>query len=657
MNDVSITLPDGSRRAVPAGTPVRDVAAGISPRLAKASLAAVVDGHLVDLTYPLNADASVRLVTADSPEALPLYRHSTAHLLAAAVTNLFPGAQCGIGPATDEGFFYDFVVSRPFVPEDLELIEKKMRELAQQDLPYERQLWPRDEAKRFFGTRGEPLKVQLIEEKTQGQDTVSCYTIKDKETFVDFCVGPHVPSTGKLKAFKLLNASNAYWKGDARNQPMQRIYGTAFLSDKELQEHLHRLEEAKKRDHRKIGREQKLFMFHQWAPGAAFWLGNGTTLFNTLANYMRSVLFPAGYVEVKTPLVFNKALWETSGHWSHYRKNMFLVEGGGTDQEAEQMAMKAMNCPGHFLVFASEVRSYRDLPLRFHEQTPLHRNEASGVLSGLTRVRQLSQDDAHCFVMESQIADEVARLLELMKQVYSDFGLPYSVRLSTRPEEFLGKIETWDHAEASLKEALERTGHSFTVDEGDGAFYGPKIDVDVTDAIGRKWQCATFQLDYQMPERFDLKYIGADNAEHRPVVIHRAIFGTFERFIGLLIEHFAGAWPLWLAPIQAVVLPIADRHVQYAAGVRDQLAAAGLRVELDDRQEKIGYKIREAQLQKVPYMLVAGDREAADGTVAVRSRSGGDLGARPVSAFVADALEETRTKKAEGPRAKAEGLV
>ena len=644
MSEITVTLPDGSSRRVRAGSTARDVAALVSPGLAKAALAATVDGRLVDLTSALNADARLAIVTDRNPEALALYRHSTAHLLAAAVTQLFPGAQCGIGPATEEGFFYDFIVDRPFVPEDLEAIEKRMKELASQDLIYERQIWPRDEALRFFASKGEPLKVQLIEEKTEGQDTVSCYTIKDRDTFVDFCVGPHVPSTGKLKAFKVLNASNAYWKGDARNQPMQRVYGTAFLSEKDLQEHLHRIEEAKKRDHRKIGRDQKLFMFHQWAPGAAFWLGNGTVLFNLLANYMRGVLFPAGYVEVKTPLVFNKALWETSGHWSHYRKNMFLVEGGDTAGDDEQMAMKAMNCPGHFLVFASEVRSYRDLPLRFHEQTPLHRNEASGVLSGLTRVRQLSQDDAHCFVMESQIADEVARLLELMKRVYSDFGLPYSVRLSTRPEEFLGKVETWDHAEASLKEALERTGHSFTVDEGDGAFYGPKIDVDVTDAIGRKWQCATFQLDYQMPDRFDLKYIGADNAEHRPVVIHRAIFGTFERFIGLLIEHFAGAWPLWLAPVQAVVLPISDRHLEYARGVRDQLAAAGLRVELDDRQEKIGYKIREAQLQKVPYMLVAGDREAAEGTVAVRSRSGGDLGARAVDAFVADALDEIARK-------------
>jgi threonyl-tRNA synthetase len=624
---------------------VYDIAAGISPRLAKASLAAVVDDRLVDLTHPLTADVSVRLVTPDSPEALSLFRHSTAHLLAAAVTNLFPGAQCGIGPATDEGFFYDFVVDRPFVPEDLEAIEKKMRELAQQDLPYERQLWARDEAKRFFGARGEPLKVQLIDEKTEGQPEVSCYTIKDRETFVDFCVGPHVPSTGRLKAFKLLSTSNAYWKGDARNQPMQRIYGTAFLSEKDLQAYLHRVEEAKKRDHRKIGRDQKLFLFHPWAPGAAFWLGNGTTLYNTLADYMRGLLFPAGYVEVKTPLLFNKALWETSGHWQHYRKNMFLVEGESADEE---MAMKAMNCPGHFLLFASDVRSYRDLPLRFHEQTPLHRKEASGVLSGLTRVRQLSQDDAHCFVMESQITEEVERLLQLMQRVYTDFGLPYSVRLSTRPAEFLGTIETWNHAEASLKEALERTGHTYTIDEGDGAFYGPKIDVDVTDAIGRKWQCATFQLDYHMPERFDLKYIGADNAEHRPVVVHRAIIGTFERFIGVLIEHFAGAWPLWLAPVQAVVLPISDRHLAYAGTVRDRLAAAGLRVELDDRQEKIGYKIREAQLQKVPYMLVTGDREAAEGTVSVRSRSAGDLGARPIEAFIGDALDEIRRKDAAG---------
>jgi threonyl-tRNA synthetase len=640
MSQINVTLPDGSSRSVPSGTTVGDLAASISPGLAKAALAGKVGDRLVDLTFPLTADAPIQIITSkNAAEALPLYRHSTAHLLAAAVTNMFPGVQCGIGPPTEEGFFYDFVVPRPFVPEDLEAIEAKMRELADQDLVFERQMWPREEAKRFFATRGEPLKVQLIEEKTEGQSEVSCYTIKDKETFVDFCVGPHVPSTGKLKAFKLLSTSNAYWKGDARNQPMQRVYGTAFLSEKELKEHLTRLEEAKKRDHRKIGREQKLFMFHQWAPGATFWLENGTILYNTLANYMRDVIIPAGYVEVKAPIIFNKALWEKSGHWQHYRENMFLVES-----EGEQMGLKAMNCPGHFLMYASEVRSYKDLPIRFHEQTPLHRNEASGVLSGLTRVRQFSQDDGHCFVMESQIGDEVEQLLRLVQRVYSDFGLDVEMKLSTRPPEFMGTIETWNHAESELKRALEAAGISYTINEGDGAFYGPKIDFDVTDAIGRKWQCATIQLDYAQPENFDLKYVGADNAEHRPVVIHRAIFGSFERFIALLIEHFAGAWPLWLAPVQAVVLPISDRHRDYAMGVRDRLSAAGLRVHVDDRQEKIGYKIREAQLQKVPYMLVAGDRESAEGTVAVRSRSGGDLGARPVDAFVSDALAEIRRK-------------
>jgi threonyl-tRNA synthetase len=641
MSDISVTLPDGSSRRLPAGTTPGDVAAQISPRLAKAAVAAVVDGKLVDLTFPIQKDSAVRIVTPDSPEALPLYRHSTAHLMAAAVTNLFPGAQCGIGPSTDEGFFYDFVVDRPFVPEDLDAIEKKMKELAAADLPYERQMWPRDEAKRFFSGKGEPLKVQLIEEKTEGQSEVSCYTIKDRDTFVDFCVGPHVPSTGRLKAFKLLNTSNAYWKGDATGQPMQRIYGTAFLNDAELKAHLQRLEEAKKRDHRKLGKDLGLFMVHPWAPGATFWLAKGTVLWNTLADYMRGVLIPAGYVEVKAPIVFNKALWETSGHWAHYRQNMFLVES-----EQEQMGLKAMNCPGHFLIYANEMRSYRDLPIRYHEQTPLHRNEASGVLSGLTRVRQFSQDDGHCFVMESQIGEEVERLLRLVKRVYADFNMTPEMKLSTRPPEFLGAIETWDHAERELKRALDAVGQQYTINEGDGAFYGPKIDFDVTDAIGRKWQCATIQLDYQMPERFDLKYIGADNAEHRPVVIHRAIFGSFERFIALLLEHFAGAFPLWLSPVQVAVLPIADRHMDYARSVRERLQAAGLRVEVDERQEKIGYKIREAQLQKIPYMLVVGDKELADGAVSVRSRVGGDHGPQPVAAFIDAVLTETREKRA-----------
>jgi threonyl-tRNA synthetase len=639
MSHVTVTLPDGSSRNLPAGTLVRDVAEGISPRLAQSALAGVVDGKLVDLSYPLERDASVRIVTDKSPEALPLHRHSAAHLLAAAVTSLFPGTQCGIGPATDEGFFYDFVVERPFRPEDLEAIEQKMKALASQDLVYERQLWPRDEAKAFFEQRGEPLKVQLIDEKTEGQTDVSCYTIKDKDTFIDFCLGPHLPTTGKLKAFKVLSASNAYWKGDARNQPMQRVYGTAFLSDKDLKAHLTQIEEAKKRDHRKLGRELGLFTFHQWAPGAAFWMDKGTTLYNTLAGYMREVLFPAGYVEVKTPLIYNKALWERSGHWSHYRQNMFLIES-----EGETMSLKPMNCPGHFLLYASDVRSYRELPIRFHEQTPLHRNEASGVLSGLTRVRQFSQDDAHCFVTQDQIGEEVERLIRLVQRVYGDFGLPYTAKLSTRPDEFLGEVATWDHAEAQLKAALDRSGMPYDLNQKDGAFYGPKIDFDVTDAIGRKWQCATIQLDYMQPENFDLKYIGADNSEHRPVVIHRAIIGSFERFIAILIEHYTGAFPLWLAPVQAVVLPIADRHLPYAAAVRDQLKGAGLRTDLDGRQEKIGYKIREAQLHKVPYMLVVGDREAETRTVSVRERSGGDKGATSIDAFIASARDEIACK-------------
>ena len=639
MSQITVTLPDGSSRSVPAGTPVRDVAAGISPGLARAALAGIVGGKLVDLSYPIDEDAMVRIVTDRSPEALPLYRHSTAHLLAAAVTNLYPGTQCGIGPATDEGFYYDFVVERPFVPEDLETIEKKMRELSADDLPYERQMWPREEAKAFFAQRGEPLKVQLIEEKTAGQQEVSCYTIRDKETFIDFCVGPHVPSTGKLKVFKLLSTSNAYWKGDARNQPMQRVYGTAFLSDKELKAYLTQIEEAKKRDHRKLGKELGLFTFHPWAPGAAFWHDKGTTLYNTLADYMRDVLIPSGYVEVKTPLVYNKALWERSGHWQHYRQNMFLIES-----EGETLSVKPMNCPGHFLLYASDVRSYRDLPIRFHEQTPLHRNEASGVLAGLTRVRQFSQDDAHCFVTPEQIGEEVERLIRLVQRVYDDFGLPFTAKLSTMPDEHMGEEATWRHAESQLKDALERAGMDYTINEKDGAFYGPKIDFDITDAIGRKWQCATIQLDYMQPENFDLKYIGADNAEHRPVVIHRAIVGSFERFIALLIEHYTGAFPLWLAPVQAIVLPISDRHLVYAASVRDRLRAAGLRVDLDERQEKIGYKIREAQLQKVPYMLVVGDREAAEGTVSVRERTGGDQGPSTVEDFIAAAREEIETK-------------
>jgi threonyl-tRNA synthetase len=639
MTHVTVTLPDGSRRDVPVGTPVRTLMADLPSRVAKSALAAVVNDRVVDLSFALAADASLRLLMPSDPGALDLYRHSTAHLMAAAVTALFPGAQCGIGPATDDGFFYDFVVARPFVPEDLEAVEARMREMAREDLPYQRQMWSRDEAMAFFAAHGEPLKVQLIEEKTAGQSHVSCYTIKDRDTFVDFCTGPHVPSTGKLKAFKLLSASNAYWKGDAKNQPMQRIYGTAFFSEAELKTHLDRLEEAKKRDHRKLGKDLGLFMFHPWAPGEPFWLGKGTRLVNALGNYMRDILSAEGYVEMRTPLVFNKALWETSGHWEHYRENMFLFE---TEEQA--YGLKPMNCPGHMLVFGSEVRSYRDLPYRIHDQSVLHRYEASGVMAGLTRVREFIMDDAHIFLAEEQIGEEAERLLKLVNRVYTDFGLVPEMKLSTRPEQHLGEKATWDHAESELKRALERAGQAYTINEGDGAFYGPKIDFSVTDALGRKWQCATIQLDYQLPQRFKLKYIGADNAEHAPVVVHRAIFGSVERFVALLLEHYAGALPLWFSPVQAIVLPIADRHLAFATAVRDRLAAAGLFVELDDRQEKIGYKIREAQLQKIPYMLVVGDREAEQDAVSVRSRAGGDQGSRKVDEFIAAAREEIARK-------------
>ena len=637
MSDVTVTLPDGSFRQVPAGTPVLGVAESISPRLAKAALAAVVDERMVDLTHPLDADSAVTIVTPDSPEALDLYRHSTAHLLAAAVTALFPEAQCGIGPPIDEGFFYDFVVDRPFVPEDLVAIEQKMKELASRNLRYERKMLSKEDAKAYFDERGEPLKVQLIEEK--GGPVVSCYTIDD--VFTDFCTGPHVPSTGRLKAFKVLSSSNAYWKGDSQNQPMQRIYGTAFFKDSALKTHLTRLAEAKKRDHRKLGKELGLFSFHHWAPGAPFWKAKGTVLYTLLTDYMRSVLAPEGYLEVRTPLVFNKKLWETSGHWDHYRDNMFLVES-----EGEPFALKAMNCPGHMLMFASEGRSYRDLPLRFHDQGVLHRQEASGVLSGLTRVRQFSQDDAHCFITEDQIGEEVERLLGLIGRVYGDFGLDYRIELSTRPDDYLGDIETWNHAETQLKAALTAHGTPFVISEGDGSFYGPKIDVHVTDAIGRRWQCATIQLDYMMPQRFNLKYIGSDNAEHTPVLIHRAIFGSFERFIALLLEHYAGRFPLWLAPVQATILTIADRHLDHARSVETRLAAARLRVELDSRQEKIGFKIREAQLQKVPYMLVVGDREVEENSVAVRNGASGDQGPSTVEAFLESALDEVQRKGA-----------
>jgi len=641
MSQVTVTLPDGSTKQVESGAPVKAVAEAISPRLAEAALAAFVGDRMVDLTYPLTADAAVRIVTSKSPEALELYRHSTAHLLAAAVTALFPKVQCGIGPPIDDGFFYDFVVEKPFVPEDLEAIEAKMKDLAAQDLVYERQIWPRQEAIDFFTRRGEPLKVQLIDEKTAGQPDVSVYTIKDKETFLDFCVGPHVPSTGRLKAFKLTTTSNAYWKGDAKNQPMQRVYGTAFFTQKDLDEHLSRLEEAKKRDHRKLGRELDLFQIHPVAPGAAFWTPRGTTLYNTLVEFCQSRQ-KADFQEIKTPLLYSKTLWEQSGHWGKYRENMFLVLN--TETNEHDMSLKPMNCPSHHLYYGTTRRSYRELPLRYVTFDVLHRNELSGALSGLTRVRQFAQDDCHVYLREDQIASEVKFLVDFILGHYEAFGLTSRLKFATRPDVRIGDDAMWDRAEAALRSALDATGLPYDVKEGDGAFYGPKIDFDVTDSLGRAWQLGTIQLDYAAPERFDLNYVGEDNAPHRPVVIHRAVCGSFERFIAILIEHFGGAFPLWLAPLQVVVLPIADRHNEFAKEVVALLDGAGLKAKCDDRVEKLNYKIREAQLQKVPYMLVIGDREVAERAVSVRSKAKGDLGARPVDQFLTDALAEIRSK-------------
>jgi threonyl-tRNA synthetase len=641
MNSLTVTLPDGSTKQIESGAPVKAVAEAISPRLADAALAAFVGDQMVDLTYPLTADASVRIVTNKSPEALELYRHSTAHLLAAAVTALFPKVQCGIGPPIEDGFYYDFVVERPFVPEDLAAIEAKMKELASKDYVYERQSWPRQEAIDFFTKRGEPLKVQLIEEKTAGQPEVSVYTIKDKETFLDFCVGPHVPSTGRIKAFKLTATSNAYWKGDAKNAPMQRVYGTAFFSQKELDEHLARIEEAKKRDHRKLGRELDLFHIHPVAPGAAFWTPRGTTLYNTLVEFCQERQ-KKDFQEIKTPLLYSKTLWEQSGHWGKYKENMFLVLN--TETNEHDMSLKPMNCPSHHLYYGTAQRSYRELPLRLVTFDVLHRNELSGALSGLTRVRQFAQDDCHVYLREDQIADEVKFLMDFILGHYRAFGLESSVKFATRPAQRIGDDAMWDRAEGALRSALEATGAAYTVNEGDGAFYGPKIDFAVTDSLGRDWQLGTIQLDYAAPERFDLNYVGEDNTDHRPVVIHRAVCGSFERFIAILIEHFAGAFPVWLAPVQATVLPIADRHLDYAREVAAELDKVGIRVEVDDRKEKVNYKIREAQLQKIPYMLVVGDKEVSDRAVSVRSQKKGDLGPRPVGQFVTDALAEIRSK-------------
>ena len=556
--------------------------------------------------------------------------------MAQAVKRLFPAVRVAIGPAIEDGFYYDFAKAEPFTPEDLVKIEEVMREIARADHPFERQDMPRAEAIRFFRERGEPFKVEILE----GIDAprVSLYRQGD---FIDLCRGPHVASTGHVKHFKLLSSSGAYWRGDERNPMLQRIYGTAWLTQEELDKHLWRLEEAKKRDHRKLGRELDLYAFHDVSPGAPFWLPNGWMMVRELERFVREVLDARGYQEISTPILVNKRLWEQSGHWEHYRENMFFVES-----EEQIFSLKPMNCPESTLVYRHALRSYRDLPLRFSDMGRLHRNERSGTLSGLLRVRRFTQDDAHIYCRLDQIQDEITALLELVREWYKTFMLEPFFKLSTRPEKSLGTDEQWETAERSLQDSLRANGLAFDLNPGDGTFYGPKIDVDVQDALGRRWQVATIQIDFQQPDRFALEYIDSDGQAKRPVMIHRAIFGSFERFVGVLVEHYAGAFPTWLAPVQARVLPISEKHIEYARAVHGRLRAARVRAELDDRNEKLGYRIRDAQLRKVPYMLVVGAREAENSTVSLRHRTGDDLGAVPLERVLADLAREITSRDA-----------
>jgi threonyl-tRNA synthetase len=610
-----ITLPDGKVLDFEDGASPRKVAERIGPGLAKAAVAARVNGSVVELDRAIEGDAAVEILTAKSPGALDVLRHSAAHVLATAVRQVRPGAGIGFGPAIEDGFYYDFEVDEPFTPDELERIEQVMAEVAQAEQAFERRVVSKAEARELF--RDDPLKLERLEELADDE----VITVYRNGPFLDLCRGPHVPATSHVKHFKLLNTAGAYWRGDEKRQMLQRIYGTAWFTEKDLADYLHRVEEAKKRDHRKLGRELDLFFFHPFAPGAAFWTDRGSAIFEELVQWMRSVLARNGYQQVKTPLLYNKGLWEISGHWGKYRDNMFLVLDKETGEH--NAGVKPMNCPSHYLLFASRKHSYRELPVRYATQDVLHRNEVTGALSGLTRVRQFQQDDAHIFVTEDQIVDEVRRLTGLVDYFYSALGLEYRVKFGTRPEQRIGGDELWDRAEAKLRGALEAMGMDYEENPGDAAFYGPKIDFHVSDAIGRTWQLGTIQLDYNAPERFDLVYSGEDNREHRPVVIHRAIFGSFERFIAILIEHFAGAFPLWLAPEQVRVLPITDDVADAAARTADALREAGIRVRHDDRAETLGYKIREAETHKVPYMAVIGAREAEAGTVAVRRQGAG----------------------------------
>ncbi|MCW3007118.1 MAG: threonine--tRNA ligase [Solirubrobacterales bacterium] len=624
-----VSLPDGTQLTLDEGATGADAAAAIGAGLARAALAVKVDGELRDLTSPLPDDAQLEIVTGRSPEALDLVRHDAAHVLASAMLELYPGVKISIGPAIEDGFYYDFDFPDGVSISDADFpaIERKMAEHIKAAEPFVREDVPVGVALERFGREDQPYKVELIEDliTKEGVETVGLYT---NGPFTDLCRGPHAPTTKTVKAYKLQSVAGAYWRGDAKRQMLTRVYGTAFLNKDDLEAHLERLEEAKARDHRKLGRELKLFQFSDVAPGSAFWLPNGTRLFNSLVEMSREMGDQRGYTEVKTPQLYDSSLWKTSGHWDKYRENMFV-----TESEGRQLALKPMNCPGHCQLFKLQRFSYRDLPVRYSEPGLLHRNELSGTLHGLLRVRHFVQDDAHIFCTEDQVQDEVAAALKFAFDTYALFGLSVDLELSTRPEVRIGTDEMWDHSEAALRGALDSHGLPYTINEGDGAFYGPKIDLHMTDSLHRSWQLGTVQLDYNFPERFDLVYTGADNAEHRPVMLHRALMGSLERFIGILIEHYAGEFPVWLAPAQAIVLPISDRHADAAREMCRQLRAAGVRVEIDDRSESIGKRIREAELQKIPYMLVVGDREVEEGAVAVRRHKEGDLGSESIAAF------------------------
>ncbi|MGO8756234.1 MAG: threonine--tRNA ligase [Gallionellaceae bacterium] len=633
-----ITLPDGSQRSFAQPVTVAEIAASIGAGLARAALAGKVDGKLVDTSHLLTSDAQLAIVTDRDNEGLELIRHSTAHLLAYAVKELFPAAQVTIGPVIEDGFYYDFSYARPFTLEDLAAIEKRMAELARLDLPVVRRVLPRDEAVAYFKSIGEHYKAEIIASIPADQD-VSLYS---EGEFTDLCRGPHVPSTGKLKAFKLMKVAGAYWRGDSNNEMLQRIYGTAWAKKEDLDAYLHRLEEAEKRDHRKLAKQLDLFHMQDEAPGMVFWHPNGWTLWQEIEQYMRTKFREYGYQEVRTPTMMDRVLWEKSGHWENYRDNMFT-----TASENRDYAVKPMNCPGHVQIFNHGLHSYRDLPLRLAEFGSCHRNEPSGSLHGLMRVRGFTQDDAHIFCTERQVESEVADFIVMLQKVYADFGFSeVLVKLSTRPEKRVGSDETWDKAETALEAALKQNNLEFDLQPGEGAFYGPKIEFTLKDTLGRLWQCGTIQLDFNLPVRLGAEYVDEDNSRKAPVMLHRAIVGSMERFIGILIEHYAGAFPLWLSPVQMVVMNISQAQDRYAAQVAETLRAAGFRLQLDLRNEKITYKIREHSLQKLPYQLIVGDREMSAGLVAVRSRKGEDLGQLSVEALVQRLKSELRVDSA-----------